>query len=520
VDVLIIAGAVAGAAALGLLLHWVFVRRAAQRILEEARRQAAKEVEEAGRTAAAKLREADVAAKEKLLQARSEFEKASRQERNELEAFERKLRDREDGLSKRGQELERREKEATLLEKAVAGREKGLVAREEELDRLVAEERQKLEQIAGLTVQQAKEELIRGLENEARMEAAHLVKRIEDESREQASKQAQRIIGMAVQRGASDYVAETTVSVVVLPSDDMKGRIIGREGRNIRALEMATGVDLIVDDTPEAVILSGFDPFRREIARVTLERLIVDGRIHPARIEEIAEKVKAELDERIQQEGEAALLELKIPRMHPELTKLLGRLRYRTSYGQNVLQHSKEVAFLAGTMAAELKCNVAVAKRAGLVHDIGKAVDREMDGTHLEIGIDLLRKYGETEEVIHAMACHHGDYDPQTVEAVLVTAADGLSAARPGARREVLEAYVKRLEKLEEIASSFKGVQKCFAIQAGREIRIIVDCKKIADEQAIWLSRDIARKIEQDLTYPGQIKVTVIRETRSIEYAK
>ena len=519
-DVLTIAGVVAVAAALGLLIHWLFVRRAARRLLDEARRQAAKETEEAERQAAARLREAEVGAKEKLLQARSEFEKASRQERNELEAFERKLRDREDGLSKRGQELERREKEATVLEKGVAGREKMLVAREEELARLIAEERQKLEHIAGLTVQQAKEELIRGLENEARMEAAHLVKRVEDEAREQAGKQAQRIIGMAVQRGASDYVAETTVSVVVLPSDDMKGRIIGREGRNIRALEMATGVDLIVDDTPEAVILSGFDPFRREIARVTLERLIVDGRIHPARIEEIAEKVKAELDDRILQEGEAALLELKIPRMHPELTRLLGRLRYRTSYGQNVLQHSKEVAFLAGTMAAELKCNVAVAKRAGLVHDIGKAVDREMDGTHLEIGIDLLRKYGESEEVIHAMACHHGDYDPQTVEAVLVTAADGLSAARPGARREVLEAYVKRLEKLEEIAAGFKGVQKCFAIQAGREIRIIVDSKKIADEQAIWLSRDIARKIEQDLTYPGQIKVTVIRETRSIEYAK
>jgi ribonuclease Y len=520
VDVLTIAGAVAIAAALALLFHWLFLRRAAQRVLEEARRQAAKDVEEATRSAAAKLREADVAAKEKLLQARSEFEKASRQERSELEALERKLRDREDLLTKRAQELERREKEATALEKAVGAREKQLTDREGELERLVAEERQKLEHIAGLTVQQAKEELIRGLENEARMEAAHMVKRVEDEAREQATKQAQRIIGMAVQRGASDYVTETTVSVVVLPSDDMKGRIIGREGRNIRALEMATGVDLIVDDTPEAVILSGFDPFRREIARVTLERLIVDGRIHPARIEEIAEKVKAELDDRILQEGEAALLELKIPRMHPELTKLLGRLRYRTSYGQNVLQHSKEVAFLAGTMAAELKCNVAVAKRAGLVHDIGKAVDREMDGTHLEIGIDLLRKYGETEEVIHAMACHHGDYDPQTVEAVLVTAADGLSAARPGARREVLEAYVKRLEKLEEIAAGFKGVQKCFAIQAGREIRIIVDSKKIADEQAIWLSRDIAKKIEQDLTYPGQIKVTVIRETRSIEYAK
>jgi ribonuclease Y len=520
VDVLTIAGAVAIAVALALVLYWLLLRRSSKRILAQARRQAQKTLEEAERAASAKAREAELAAKEKLLQARSEFEKASRAERNELESLERKLRDREDTVLRRQQDLDKREKEAAALEKTIASRDKQLEAREGELEKLVAEERQKLEHIAGLTVQQAKEELIRGLENDARLEAAHLVKRIEDESRETANKSAQRIIGMAVQRGASDYVSETTVSVVVLPSDDMKGRIIGREGRNIRALEMATGVDLIVDDTPEAVILSGFDPFRREIARVALERLIVDGRIHPARIEEIVEKVKAEFEERIQQEGEAALLELKIPRIHPELSKLLGRLRYRTSYGQNVLNHSKEVAWLAGTMAAELKANVQVAKRAGLLHDIGKAVDREMDGTHLEIGIDLLRKYGESEDVVHAMACHHGDYDPQTVEAVLVTASDALSAARPGARREVLETYVKRLEKLEEIAASFKGVQKCFAIQAGREIRIIVDSKKIPDEQAIWLSRDIARKIEADLTYPGQIKVTVIRETRSIEYAK
>ena len=352
------------------------------------------------------------------------------------------------------------------------------------------------------------------------MDAAHSVKRIEDEAREGASREAQKIVGMAVQRAASDYVAETTVSVVMLPSDEMKGRIIGREGRNIRALEAATGVDLIVDDTPEAVILSGFDPFRREIARVSLERLVADGRIHPARIEEVVEKAKAEFEQRVQQEGEGALLELNIPNVHPELVRLLGRLRYRTSYGQNVLQHSKEVAFLAGTMAAELRVSLPIAKRAGLLHDIGKAVDREMEGSHLEIGIDLLRKYGESEEVIHAMACHHGDYDPESVEAVLVTAADALSAARPGARREILETYVKRLEKLEELASSFKGVQKSFAIQAGREIRVIVDSKKIPDEQAVWLSKDIAKKVEAELTYPGQIKVTVIRETRSIEYAK
>ncbi|HEX5759775.1 MAG TPA: ribonuclease Y, partial [Thermoanaerobaculia bacterium] len=457
---------------------------------------------------------------EKLLQARSEFESASRKRRSELEQLERRLTQKEDNLDKRTIELAQREKELVQQERSVVTREKEMERLEGELTAAVAEQRTRLEQIAGLTSQQAREELVRGLEDEARVEAAHIVKRLEDEARETAHKQAQRIIGMAVQRSASDYVAETTVSVVMLPSDEMKGRIIGREGRNIRTLEAATGVDLIVDDTPEAVILSGFDPFRREVARVALERLIADGRIHPARIEEVVEKVKSEFEQQIQQEGEAALLELAIAGMHPELVKLLGRLRFRTSYGQNVLQHSKEVAFLAGTMAAELKANVQVARRAGVLHDVGKAIDREMDGTHLQIGIDLLRKYGESEDVVHGMACHHGDYDPQTVEAVLVTAADALSAARPGARREILETYVKRLEKLEEIAGGFKGVQKTYAIQAGREIRIIVDSGKIGDEQALWLSKDIARRIEQELTYPGQIKVTVIRETRSVEYAR
>jgi ribonuclease Y len=433
---------------------------------------------------------------------------------------EKRLTQKEDAVDKRVEEQLQRDRELAALEKTVAGRETAVHAREGELERLVAEERSRLEHVAGLTAQQAREELVRSLEDDARLEAANLVKRLEDEAKESAHRKAQWLMGMAVQRLASDYVSETTVSVVELPSDEMKGRIIGREGRNIRALETATGVDLIVDDTPEAVILSGFDPFRREIARVSLERLIADGRIHPARIEEIVEKVKSEFDLRIQQDGEAALLELKIPGMHAELVKLLGRLRFRTSYGQNVLYHSKEVAFLAATMAAELKANVQVAKRAGLLHDVGKAIDREVEGTHLEIGIELLRKYGESEDVVHAMACHHGDYEPKTIEAVLVTSADALSAARPGARREVLESYVQRLEKLEEIANSFKGVEKSFAIQAGREIRVIVDSGKLGDEQAMWLSKDIAKKIEAELTYPGQIRVTVIREMRAVEYAR
>ncbi len=516
----ILAGAVLVAALALVTVWWLWVRRVAKRTSAEASRQAAKILEEAERERKAKLREAELAAKEKLLAARNEFEKASRKRRDEIEALERRLTQKEDNLEKRFEEQSQRERDVGAREKGASEREKKLEARETELSGLIESERAKLERIAGLTAQQAKEELTRSLTDEARMEAAHLVKRVEDEAREQASREAQRIVGMAVQRSASDYVAETTVSVVVLPNDEMKGRIIGREGRNIRALEALTGVDLIVDDTPEAVILSGFDPLRREIARTSLERLIADGRIHPARIEEVVDKVRAEFDEKIRQEGEAALLELNIPNVHKELVKLLGRLRYRTSYGQNVLQHSKEVAFLAGTMAAELKVDVAVAKRAGLFHDIGKAVDREMEGGHLHIGVDLLRKYGESEAVVHAMACHHGDYDPETVEAVLVTASDALSAARPGARREILETYVKRLEKLEELAGSFKGVQKTYAIQAGREVRVIVDCKRVNDDQAVWLSRDIAKKVEADLTYPGQIKVTVIRETRSVEYAK
>ncbi|MCB1007686.1 MAG: ribonuclease Y [Acidobacteria bacterium] len=511
---------VSALAAIGLAFAWVQLRRTARETVADAKRQAERHLEDSRREGEAKIREAELAAKEKLLQARAEFESASRQRRGELEGVEKRLNQKEEVLDKRQEQQDQRDRELGGREKEVTSRERSAGERAAELDAVLADARQRLEQIAGLTAQQAREELVRSLEGQARLDAGSLVKRIEDEAREQGNRKAQWLIGLAVQRLASDFVSETTVSVVELPSDEMKGRIIGREGRNIRALEMATGVDLIVDDTPEAVILSGFDPFRREIARVALERLIQDGRIHPARIEEVVEKVKGEFEQRIQQDGEAALLELKIPGMHPELVKLLGRLRFRYSYGQNVLQHSKEVAFLAATMAAELKTNVAVAKRAGLLHDIGKAIDREVDGTHLELGIELLRKHGESEDVVHAMACHHGDYDPQTVEAVLVTAADALSAARPGARREVLESYVQRLEKLEGIANGFKGVQKSFAIQAGREIRIIVDSGKVSDDEALWLSKDIARKIEQELTYPGQIRVTVIRETRAVELAK
>jgi ribonuclease Y len=513
-------GSIIAAAVLAPVVWLVFVRKAGRKSLAEGERQAEGVLKEAERAAENKLREADLATKEKLLQARGDFESDASRQRAELDQRQRDIAMKEDELPRREVAVAKAEKDLLERQTALESSEKGTAKRAAELEVLLEEERAQLEKIAGLTALGAKDELTRLMENEARMDAAHLVKRLEDEARERALHEAQRIIAMAIEKSASDYVAETTVSVVMLPSDEMKGRIIGREGRNIRALEMATGVDLIVDDTPEAVILSGFDPFRREIARVSLERLISDGRIHPARIETVVEKVREDFDRIIQQEGESALLELNLANVHPELTKLLGRLRYRTSYGQNVLNHSKEVAFLASIMAAELNVDPEVAKRAGLLHDIGKAVDREIEGTHLQIGIDLLRKYGETEEVVHAMACHHGDYDPETVEAVLVTSADALSAARPGARREILETYVKRLEKLEEIASSFKGVQKTFAIQAGREIRVIVDSEHLSDEESLWLSKDVAKRLESELTYPGQIKVTVIRETRAIEYAR
>ncbi|MEO8217992.1 MAG: ribonuclease Y [Acidobacteriota bacterium] len=502
-------------------LSWaaLYRKRAAVQITE-AKTHAERLVDDARRSADAKLKEASLEAKESVLAARAEFDKQSRDRREELKAVEKRIQQKEETVDRKIQQVEKRESEIDRKEKSLGDRERQIEEKHTQLAAVIEDQRHKLEQISGLTAEEARQQLIRGIENEAKIDAANIIKRIETEANELGHLKAQRIIGTAIQRMASDYVAENTVSVVDLPSDDMKGRIIGREGRNIRALELATGVDLIVDDTPEAVILSGFDPIRREVARISLERLMQDGRIHPARIEEIVEKVRVELDEKLYEEGEAAAFSLGITDIHPEVLKLLGRLRFRTSYGQNVLVHSLEVAQLAALMAVELGVNSEIAKRGGLLHDIGKAIDREMEGTHLELGRQVLDKYGERREIIHAMECHHGDYDPQTVEAVLVNAADALSAARPGARREILENYVHRLERLEQIADNFEGVTKAFAIQAGRELRIIVNAEKLSDEQSIWLSKDVARRIESELQYPGQIKVTVIRETRAVDFAK
>ena len=419
----------------------------------------------------------------------------------------------EESIDRKSEALERREE--ALNKKAKELNEKEILINE-----LYEKQVEELERLSGLTSEEAKELLLNDIRKEIAHESAIMIKEIEAQTREEAEKRAREIISCAIQRCAADHVAETTVTVVNLPNDEMKGRIIGREGRNIRTLETLTGIDLIIDDTPEAVVLSGFDPIRREIARIALEKLIVDGRIHPARIEEMVEKAKVEVDNIIKEEGEQAAFETGIHSLHPELIKLLGRLKYRTSYGQNVLKHSIEVSHIAGVMAAELGANVKIAKRAGLLHDIGKAVDHEVEGPHVDIGVDIARRYRESKEVLHAIAAHHGDIEPQSVEAVLVQAADAISAARPGARRETLEAYIKRLEKLEEIANSFDGIEKSYAIQAGRELRIMVKPEDVKDDEIIHTAREIAKRIESELDYPGQIKVNVIRETRAVEYAK
>ncbi|MBW1895777.1 MAG: ribonuclease Y [Deltaproteobacteria bacterium] len=502
-----------------LAAFWLRTRQTAGKIRaadDEARRI----VERAEKESATVLKEAKLHAKDQLYQMKVDFEKETKGGRAELKGLQKRLSQKEESIDRKMEQFEQRDVNFSRREQSVADREKSLQKKEEKYHGLIEEQKNQLERISGLTADEAKDLLIKAMENEARYEAAKLIKRIENESRENADRKAKKIIATAIQRYTGDYVAEKTVSVVNLPSDEMKGRIIGREGRNIRALEAATGIDLIIDDTPEAVILSGFNPVRREVARLSLERLIEDGRIHPARIEETVKKVTKEMDTEIREAGEQAAFDLGVHGIHAELIQHLGRLKYRTSYGQNVLHHSIEVGFLCGIMAAELRLNVKQAQRMGLLHDIGKAIDHEVEGPHALIGAKLAKKLGESPGVVHAVSAHHEDVPPTSVLAVLLQASDTLSGARPGARREILETYVKRLEELEKIANSFTGISKSYAIQAGRELRIIVESEKVSDAESILLSKDISKKIEESMSYPGQIKVTVIRETRAVEYAK
>jgi ribonuclease Y len=505
---------------LGVIVALVLKRKEGSRKAIEAQEEARAIVAKAREEGDKIKREAAIEAREKDLARLNEFEAQNREKQRKINETERRLLSKEENLERRFQSIERKERDFSQKERRLSQKEKDLELEETKIAEAVKNAVEELERVSGMTQEEAKAMLIKKIEDEAKLEAIATVRRIEEEAREKAFASAREIMANAIQRSAAEHVVETTVSVVDLPSEDMKGRIIGREGRNIRALEMATGVDIIVDDTPEAVILSSFDPIRRELARLSIQKLVTDGRIHPARIEDIVESVKNDLEQKIKQEGESAVLELKVRDIHPELIKLLGKLKYRTSYGQNVLQHTKEVAMLAAMMAREIGLDTNVALRAGLLHDIGKAVDRDTEGTHTELGVELAKKYGESEKVCQAIASHHRDVDFPSIEAVLVQAADTLSAARPGARRELLETYIQRLEKLEEIAASFEGVSKTFALQAGREIRIIVESLKISDDKATLLAKEVAAKIKAELDYPGQIKVTVIREMRAVEYAR
>jgi ribonuclease Y len=518
---LIVPAVVALLVAAAVFTAWSASRkRIAAETIGRAEEEARRIIKDAERDAETRRKETVLEAKEKAHELVMEAERQSHQQRQQAAALDQTLARREAMLTERQAAVERLERELAARDGAIGDREKSVGAASAKYTQLVATQQRELERVAGLTAEEAKDLLVKQMESEARHDAANLFKRLDAEAREMAADKAKQYITEAIQRCGAEHAIETTVSVVDLPSDDLKGRIIGREGRNIRALELATGVDLIVDDTPGAIILSGFDPYRREIAKKAIERLIADGRIHPARIEEVVQKVKDETEEEVRKEGAAVAFELGLHDLHPEILRLMGRLKYRTSYGQNVLAHSAEVARLAGIMAKEVGLDAHVAVRAAFVHDIGKAIDREMEGTHLQIGIDFLRRHGESEPVVMAMAAHHMDIDWPSLEAMIVQAADAISAARPGARRDILESYVKRLEKLEGIADSFRGVSKSFALQAGREIRIMVESEQISDEEAVWLSKDIARRIENELEYPGQIKVTVIRETRAVDYAK
>jgi len=501
------------ALAFGLLVGYIFRKNVGEKAIGSAEQKAKNIILDAENRSETIKKEITIEAKEEAHRMRSEVEREVRERRAEIQRSEKRLIQKEEAIDRKTENLEKKEEGITKKEQL-------LVDKQHELDGFISKQMDELERISGYTMEEAKNVLLSNIEKEIRYEASVMIKDIESKAKEEADKKAKEIITGAIQRCAADHVAESTVSVVPLPNDEMKGRIIGREGRNIRAIETLTGIDLIIDDTPEAVILSGFDPVRREIARLSLEKLIVDGRIHPARIEEMVEKAEKEVNNIIKEEGEQATFEVGIHNLHPELIKLLGRLKYRTSYGQNVLKHSVEVAHLAGLMAGELGLDIKIAKRAGLLHDIGKSIDHEVEGTHVDIGIDLLRKYKESEAVINGMAAHHGDYEAKSMEAVLIAAADALSAARPGARRETLETYIKRLQKLEEIANTTPGVERSFAIQAGREIRILARPEEMNDEEIVFLAREISKKIESELEYPGQIKVNVIRETRAIEYAK
>jgi len=500
------------------IAYWLKSKSVTRRI-KVAEEEAQRIIADAERRSDTLAKEANLEAKDRLFKMKNDFELETRETRSDWKKREKRLIEKEEHIDRKLEKFEQRDREYNNRDRNQKKRQEDIERKEAKYNRLLDEQRQQLERISGLTADQAKELLLKAMENDARYEGAKLIKRIENEAKEQADKKAKRIMATAIQRYAGDFIAERTVSVVQLPGDEMKGRIIGREGRNIRALEAATGIDLIIDDTPEAVILSGFNPVRREVARLALTTLISDGRIHPARIEDVVKKLTKEVDATIKEAGEQAAFDLGVHGIHVELIKYLGRLKFRTSHAQNVLQHSVEVGFLCGVMAAELGLNQKLARRMGLLHDLGKAVDHEVEGPHATIGANLAKKFGESGKVVHSIAAHHEDVPPNSVYALLVQAADGLSGARPGARKEMLENYIKRLEDLENIAKSFRGVANTYAIQAGRELRVLVESEKITDEDATLLSRDVAKKIEETLTFPGQIKVTVIRETRAVEYA-